>query len=105
MPAIINVGQISTGRVTLITVEVTVPFNLASTLDIGYQVNNPLLPPPVLDGLMSTNIIDLTVAGTYTTTTDILFGTDTMQGDVDIIASFGKNSSTIGSAQIIVSYV
>jgi len=105
-PAVINIGQISTGRrVTLITVEVTVPFNLASTLDIGYQVNNPLLPPPVLNGLMSANIIDLTVAGTYTTTTDILFGTDTMQGDVDITASFGKNSSTIGSAQIIVSYV
>ena len=106
IPLLINIGQISTGRrVTLITVEVTVPFNSASTLDIGYRVNNPSLPPPVLDGLMSANIIDLTVSGTYTTTTDILFGTDTMQGDVDITASFDKNSATAGAAQIIVSYV
>ena len=105
-PASINIGQISTGRrVTLITVEVTIPFNLTSTLDIGYQVNNPSLPAPVPDGLMATNLIDLTVAGTYTTSTDILFGTDTLQGDVEIIATYGKNSASIGSAQIIVSYV
>ena len=105
-PATINIGQISTGRrVTLITVEVTIPFNLASTLDIGYQVNNPSLPAPVPSGLMATNLIDLTVAGTYTTSTDILFGTDTIQGDVEITAAYGKNSASIGSAQIIVSYV
>ena len=105
-PPSINIGKISTGRrVTLITVEVTVPFNLASTLDIGYQVINPSLPAPVPDGLMATNLIDLTVAGTYTTSTDILFGTDTLQGDVEITAAFGKNSASIGSAQIIVSYV
>jgi hypothetical protein len=105
-PSIISIGQISTGRrITLITVEVTVPFNMASTLDIGYQVLNPTPPPPVPDGLMATNLIDLTVAGTYTTTTDILFGTDTVQGDVEITALFGKNGSSIGSAQIIVSYV
>lgn len=105
-PPLINIGQISTGRrITLITVEVTIPFNMISTLDIGYQVNNPSLPAPVPDGLMATGLIDLTVAGTYTTSTDILFGTDTEQGDVGITASFGKNSSSIGSAQIIVSYV
>jgi hypothetical protein len=105
-PATINIGQISTGRrVTLITVEVTVPFNLASTLDIGYQVNNPSLPAPVPAGLMATNLIDLTVAGTYTTSTDILFGIDTVQGDVEITAAYGKNSASIGAAQIIVSYV
>ena len=100
------VGIISTGRrVTLITVEVTVPFNAASTLSIGYQVNNPVPPPPELSGLMTSGLIDLTVAGTYTTSTDILFGTDTMQGDVDITAQFFNNGATVGMAQIIVSYV
>ena len=105
-PAMVNIGQISTGRrITLITVEVTIPFNMASTLDIGYQVNNPANPAQAPAGLMAASQIDLTVAGTYTTTTDILFGTDTPQGDVTITASFGKNASSVGSAQIIVSYV
>ena len=105
-PALINIGQISTGRrITLITVEVTVPFNMASSLEIGYQVYNPSSPPPVPSGLMTTDLIDLAVAGTYTTSTDILFGTDTPQGDVEITASFGKASASVGSAQIIVSYV
>lgn len=105
-PALINIGAISTGRrITLITVEVTEPFNTPATLDIGYQVNNPSPPPPVIDGLMPAGIIDLTVTGTYTTQTDILFGTDTVQGDVEITASFGLAGATVGSAQIIVSYV
>jgi hypothetical protein len=49
--------------------------------------------------------IDLTVAGTYTTSTDILFGTDTVQGDVEITASFVASGATVGEAQIIVSYI
>ena len=104
---LVTVGQISTGRrITLITVEVTTPFNDASSLlSIGYQVNNPVLPLPVLSGLMPSGLIDLTVVGTYTTTTDVLFGTDTEQGDVEITASFVKNSATEGNAQIIISYV
>lgn len=105
-PASINIGIISTGRrITLITVEVTTPFDAPATLDIGYQVNNPSPPPPVPSGLMASGIIDLTVAGTYTTQTDILFGTDTVQGDVDITAEFALAGATVGSAQIIVSYV
>jgi hypothetical protein len=102
----INIGEISTGRrVTLITVEVTQAFNGPSTLSIGYTVNNPSLPPPVPSGLMTSSLIDLTVNGTYTTQTDILFGTDTLQGDVTITGNFNINGSTQGSAQIIVSYV
>ncbi len=105
-PSVINIGQISTGRrVTLITVEVTTPFNLAATLDIGYQVNNISSPVPVPGGLMASNLIDLTVAGTYTTSTDVLFGIDTEQGDVGITALFYNNLASVGSAQIIVSYV
>lgn len=105
-PSTINIGEVSTGRrITLITVEVLTPFDNSSTLSIGYQVNNPSPPPPEPTGLMAQALIDLTVAGTYTTTTDILFGTDTVQGDVTITADFQLNGSTTGSAQIIVSYV
>ena len=105
-PSTINIGEISTGRrVTLITVEVGVPFDGLPSLNIGYQVNNPVPPPPVPAGLMVSSIIDLTVAGTYTTYTDILFGTDTVQGDVTVTADFVIDGATTGQAQIIVSYV
>lgn len=105
-PASINIGTISTGRrVTLITVEVTTPFNNAATLSIGYRVDNPTPPAPEPTGLMSSSLIDLSVVGTYTTSTDILFGTDTDQGDVTITAAYVANGSVTGSAQIIVSYV
>jgi len=104
-PGNILIGEISTGRrVTLITVEVTTPFNAPSILNIGYQVNNPSLPPPELSGLMPSAVIDLTVAGTYTTTTDILFGSDTPQGDVTVTANFLLSGATTGLAQILVSY-
>ena len=105
-PSSINIGNISTGRrVTLITVEVTTPFDGAATVEIGYQVNNPVPPPPVSDGLMLIALTDLTIAGTYSTYTDLLFGTDTVQGDVTITAAFDVGASSVGSAQIIVSYV
>ena len=105
-PSSINIGTISTGRrIALITVEVTTPFNGAATLDIGYQVQNPTLPPPVPTGLMTSSLIDLTVVGTYSTSKDILFGIDTPQGDITVTAKYVANGSTVGSAQIIVSYV
>jgi hypothetical protein len=105
-PGTINIGEISTGRrVTLITIEVATPFDGAATVEIGYQVNNPSPPPPAPAGLMTIGLTDLTVAGTYTTYTDILFGTDTVQGDVTVTATFVNGSSTMGTAQIIVSYV
>ena len=103
----INIGSISTGRrVSLITVEVITPFNGAATLSIGYHVNNLTTPqPPVPAGLMSAGLIDMTVAGTYTTSTDILFGIDTVEGDVTITSNFINGGSSLGEAQIIVSYV
>ena len=105
-PVLVNIGTISTGRrVTLITVEVTTPFDGTPTLNIGYQVNNPVPPPAVPAGLMTAGLIDLTVAGTYTTSTDILFGTDTVQGDVTVTSTFTLGGATVGSAQIIVSYI
>jgi len=105
-PGNIIIGEVSTGRrITLITVEVTTPFNNLSMLNIGYQVNNPSPPPPQPNGLMPMSQIDLTVAGTYTTTTDILFGSDTPQGDVTVTANFSLAGATTGLAQILVSYV
>lgn len=105
-PNYFNIGEVSTGRrVTLITVQVTVPFNASSTLSLGYVVNNPSTPVTSTDGLMVPSLIDLTAIGTYTTTSDILFGVDTPQGDVDIIGSFVNNSATIGQAQVIISYI
>ena len=106
-PPVINIGSISTGRrITLITVEVTIPFNNAgSTVSIGYQINNPTTPVTISDALMASGVIDLTVAGTYTTSTDILFGTDTVQGDVIITCNYANSGATAGQSQIIVSYV
>jgi hypothetical protein len=105
-PASIDIGRIGTGgRVTLITVEVTDAFDSNSTVSVGYQVNNPVLPPPETDGLMSYTLSDLTEPGTYTTYSDVLFGTDTAQGDVTITALFDANGASTGTAQIIVSYV
>lgn len=100
------IGNIQTGgRITLISVEVLTPFNGAPTLDIGYTVQNPSLPPPVPAGLMTNSIIDLTTPGTYNTTSDIVFGVDTLTGDVELTASFVANGATVGNAQIIISYV
>jgi hypothetical protein len=105
-PSPFAVGTLPTGgRITLITIEVTTPFDGAPTLELGYTVNNPSLPPPVPAGLMTISEIDLTVAGTYSALSDILFGTDTLPGDVDITGNFVSGGSTVGSAQIIVSYV
>ena len=102
----INIGKISTGRrVTLITVEVNEPFDGSSSLAIGFTTMNPSQPLVSVDGLMGSDVIDLTVAGTYTTSTDVLFGTDTPSGDVAITAKYMNQGSTTGSAQIIVSYV
>lgn len=109
-PSAISIGTISTGRrVSLITVEVITPFNSpTASLSIGYSINNPPAPPlPAVDtsGLMITGLIDLTITGTYTTTTDILFGIDTVDGDVEITSTFHNNGASLGKAQIIVSYV
>jgi hypothetical protein len=103
-PSSINIGTISTGRrVSLITVEVNTVFNTPATLTLGYNISAASLSVPT--GLMVANQIDLTTIGTYTTTSDILFGTDTPTGDVTITATFTDSGATLGAAQIIVSYI
>ncbi len=100
-----NINISTDRRVSLITVEVTEAFDANSLLDIGYTVNNPATPISVTNGLMTSGLIDLTIPDTYTTTSDILFGTDTVVGDVTVTYAFTLNGATTGSAQIIVSYV
>lgn len=100
------IGEVSTGRrIALITIEVITPFDSTPNVSIGYVVNNPTNPVGSIDGLMSTNVIDLTTAGIYTASTSVLFGIDTPEGDVDIMAYFNANGSTTGEVQIIVSYM
>ena len=102
----ITVGTIGTGtRVTLITVDVSTAFSSSASLTIGYTVTNPSSPVTVPAGLMLAAEIDLSKVDTYSTVTDILFGTDTPQGDVTITATYTGAGSTSGLAKIVVSYV
>lgn len=105
-PADIVVGGISTGRrITLITVEVTEAFDNSASLNIGYDIDNSDTPVSAPAGLMRPEIIDLTVAGIYTCSSSVLFGTDTPPGDVIVTATYNNGGATVGTAQIIVSYV
>ena len=102
-PAFI-VGSVTTGgRITLITVEVSQPFIIGSTLEIGYSI--PSAGVAIPSALMTISEIDLTTPGTYLAGTNILFGTDTPTGDVNITANLVSPGSVYGLAQIIVSYV
>ena len=99
----VTVGQLSSGgRITLVTVEVIAAFDGSPTLNIGYTVDGH---PAVPNGIMTAANIDLTVAGSYTATSDIVFGTDTPTGDIVIAGTFVNGGATMGLAQIIVSYV
>ena len=101
-----TIGTISTGtRVSQIVVEVTTAFDGNPTLDIGYTVSDGANTETSTAGLMSNQLIDLNNVGTYTTTSDILFGTDTITGDVVIKTEQNFSGSTTGSLQILVSYV
>lgn len=101
-----TIGTISTGtRVSQIVVEVTTAFDGNPTLDIGYTVSDGANTESSNTGLMSNQLIDLSTVGTYTTTSDILFGTDTITGDVVITTEQNFTGSTTGSLQILVSYV
>lgn len=108
-PSIITVGTLETGgRIVLITVEVKVAFNGPATLQIGYNI--PIAGPnpfslPTSGILMTIPEIDLTIIDVYETVSDILFGTDTPLGDIEITGNFVNGGATVGIAQIIVSYV
>lgn len=99
------VGTIQTAtRVTTITVYVSEAFDGPATLDIGYDIGG-LAPQTSVDGLMPNSQIDLNVVGTYTTTSNIVFGNMTTTGDVDVTATFDPAGSTTGLVRVTVSYV
>lgn len=101
-----TIGTISTGtRVSQIIVEVTTAFDGNPTLDIGYTVSDGANTETSNTGLMSNDLIDLSTVGTYTTTSDTLFGTDTITGDVVIKTEQNFAGSNTGTVQILVSYV
>lgn len=105
-PASITLGSIpSSSRVTLITIQVAVAFTGTPTLNLGYTVNVPDAPISVFNGLMSDSLLDLAVAGTYSATTNIMFGSSTAIGDVSLTAAYTAGSATAGTAKIIISYV
>jgi len=79
-------------RVTLITIIVESPFDGNPILNIGDSDQN--------DRLMSDDLLDLSVIGTYITTTDYLYD----NGDTSIVANFDNGSSTEGSLKIVISY-
>jgi hypothetical protein len=102
-----NIGSIVTGtRVTVVTVEVLTPFNSSSALlELGYTIANPITPTTVSSGLMTSNLIDLSKTGIYVTTGDILFGTNTVSGDITLTGTYVAGGATQGSARILISYV
>lgn len=88
-------GNISSGsRVTLVTVRVTVPFNGSPTLTVGDSGDNARL--------LSNDMHDLSVAGTYDTSVDYVYNGVL---DTDINTYFNANGATVGSARILVTYV
>lgn len=102
---IVPVGKISsTQRISLMTVTVTEEFDPTASALIRYTITQP-------DGtvesneLMSSNLMDLSSIGKYTATTDILFGQDTISGEVVIEVVFDRGASQQGSARITISYI
>lgn len=89
------IGTLSdSSRVSLISVEVTLPFDGTPTLNIGDSDVN--------DRLMSDNLLDLSTLDTYTTQSDHFYNTG---NDVDINAYFSAGGSTTGEAKIVISYL
>lgn len=90
----IPIGTVSdNSRITLITIEVTQPFDIVPTLTIGDSLDN--------DRLMNDMQHDLSVPGTYTIQSDHVYNVGT---DVQINAYFGAVGSSTGFAKIVLSY-
>lgn len=88
-------GNVSQGsRATLITVEVTVPFNGAPSLTVGDGGDN--------SRLIDNGFHDLSEVGTYNVQTDYVY--DNVL-DTDLFVYFSANGATQGSARVLVTYV
>jgi len=84
----------TSSRVTLITVEVTQPFDGSPTLSVGTSNDT--------DMLLTNDLVDLTAIGTYASQTDVYFNTGV---DTDIIVHFQPNGATVGVAKVVISYM
>jgi hypothetical protein len=88
-------GNVSQGsRATLVTVEVTIPFNGAPSLTVGDIGDN--------ERLIGNDFHDLSETGTYNVQTDYVFS---QALDTDIFVYFSSGGSTSGSARVLVTYV
>lgn len=92
---IVPIKEVNDGsRVTVVTVEVTVPFDGSPTLTIGDDAGDAAR-------LMTDDQLDLSVADTYASTPSYhyMFGTD-----VTIVADWDSGGSTTGSALVTITY-
>jgi len=98
VPATISpvlLGNVSPdSRVTVVTIEVTIAFDGSPTLSVGDSGDNARL--------IDDSLHDLSELGTYSTTTDYVYGGST---DTDINGYFSAGGATTGSARILVTYV
>ncbi len=88
-------GNVSpNSRVTVITIIVTIAFDGAPTLTVGDSGDNARL--------IDDSLHDLSDVGTYSTTTNFVYGGS---ADTDINGYFSAGGATVGSARILVTYV
>lgn len=89
------IGVISSNsRVSLITIDVTVPFDGAPVLTIGDDI--------IADRLMNNSLHDLSTAGVYSSSSDYLYASGF---DTAIKAYFTPNGATTGTAILTISYL
>lgn len=81
-------------RITVVTIVVTAAFDGTPTLTVGDTADNARL--------IDDSLHDLSDVGTYTTTTDYVYGGS---ADTDINGYFSAGGATVGSARILVTYV
>lgn len=81
-------------RVTLVTIEVTTPFNTTATLNVGDD--------GLHTRLVDDSLLDLSTAGTYTVTPSYQFGGT---GETMVRAYFTPGTSTQGKAKVTISYI
>lgn len=91
------IGRISpTSRVTLVTVQVIIPFDgVGASLSIGDDNLGS-------ESIMCADLNDLSQIGNYVSTTSIIFGGS---NETEIKAFFAPESSLVGVAQVLVTYV
>ena len=90
----VTIGEVNSGvRVTPITIEVLTPFDGSPTISVG-DVGD-------LSRLFEDSNVDLSIAGTYTSTPAFLY---TSGSDTDIIVTYSAGGATAGLARVTITY-